>query len=294
MNLVGKIFIVLILVMSLVFMSFALAVYATHKNYYELVMNPPDKATSEKPAGLKFQLADQKKLVQDRTEERDKLKTTLDAERTAHRAALAKLETENTELKSQRDLDQKKLDDLTKSQREAVAAMQANQVSQAALRKEVDTLREDIRKAQQERDDIRKRMIAQTDELHQAAMELKTLRARNKTIVDDLAKAREVLRKFELKDDPAAYTGVPPSGLKGVVMATPGSGLIEISIGADDGLMKGHQLEVYRIAEGVSSYLGRVEVIEVAPDKAVCKVVPGISRGTIQVGDRVAAKLSSR
>ena len=36
MNLVGKIFIVLILVMSLVFMSFAVVVYATHHNWKEV------------------------------------------------------------------------------------------------------------------------------------------------------------------------------------------------------------------------------------------------------------------
>ena len=33
MNLVGKIFVTLILVMSLVFMTLALMVYATHKNW---------------------------------------------------------------------------------------------------------------------------------------------------------------------------------------------------------------------------------------------------------------------
>ena len=37
MNLVGKIFVVLILVMSVLFMAFAMAVYATHKNWREVV-----------------------------------------------------------------------------------------------------------------------------------------------------------------------------------------------------------------------------------------------------------------
>ena len=40
MNLVGKIFIISIAVMSLVFMSFALAVYATHKNWRDAISNP--------------------------------------------------------------------------------------------------------------------------------------------------------------------------------------------------------------------------------------------------------------
>ena len=42
----------------------------------------------------------------------------------------------------------------------------------------------------------------------------------------------------------------------GVVTATPGAGLIEISLGSDDGLIKGHKLEVYRIGGGHNAYVG--------------------------------------
>ena len=289
MNLVGKIFIVLTLVMSLVFMSFAVAVYATHKNWYELVLNPRDKATPEKPVGLQFQLADVKKTNTDLTEEKARLEKTLSDEKNLHRQALAKLENENEQLKAQRDLDQKKLDDLTKQAREAVAAMEASQLSQQNLRKENEVLTGQIRTALQEREAKAKELGEKTDELHQSVNEVKSLKARNKTVVDDLANAKEVLRKFGLKDDPTAYSGVPPTGLRGVVLATPGAGLVEISIGADDGLMKGHKLHVYRIAEGVSMYLGQIEVIEVAPEKAVCKII--LRKGNIQKDDRVAAEL---
>ena len=37
MNLVGKIFIVLILVMSILFMAFSISVYHTHRNWQDLV-----------------------------------------------------------------------------------------------------------------------------------------------------------------------------------------------------------------------------------------------------------------
>ena len=40
MNLVGKIFIMLIFVMSLFWMGFAVVVYATHTNWKDLVENP--------------------------------------------------------------------------------------------------------------------------------------------------------------------------------------------------------------------------------------------------------------
>ena len=49
MNLVGKIFTVLIFVMSLVFMSFAVVVYATHRNWKEVVERPEDEVGPGKP-----------------------------------------------------------------------------------------------------------------------------------------------------------------------------------------------------------------------------------------------------
>jgi len=49
MNLVGKIFIIVILVMSVLFMAFAMAVYATHRNWREAVLN--EQAAPGKPLG---------------------------------------------------------------------------------------------------------------------------------------------------------------------------------------------------------------------------------------------------
>ena len=51
MNLVGKIFVVVILVMSVVFMAFAMAVYATHRNWREVVMRPRSKSARQGPLG---------------------------------------------------------------------------------------------------------------------------------------------------------------------------------------------------------------------------------------------------
>ncbi len=51
MNLVGKIFTVLILVMSVVFASCVVAVYATHKNWMAVVDNPT--ATPQTPWGCR-------------------------------------------------------------------------------------------------------------------------------------------------------------------------------------------------------------------------------------------------
>ena len=281
MNLVGKIFVVLILVMSLVFMAFAVAVYTTHRNWRDAVLNPENGYQ----ARLKKATDENKEL----TTLRDSLQTTLEKEKKNRRDAVAKVENELEELKKQRDLDQKKLDGLTKSEREAVATMQALQAAEGNLRKETEVIRDQARKAQQDRDEAMKRVVETTDRLQQSALDVKSVRARNKELVDDLAKFKEVLRRFNLNPN-RDYSDVPPE-VEGIVLASMGNGVIEISIGSDDGLNKGHQLEVYRIAEGISKYLGRVEVIQTDKNKAVCKVVPGMQKGAIQVNDRVASKL---
>ena len=63
---------------------------------------------------------------------------------------------------------------------------------------------------------------------------------------------------------------------------------IEISIGDDDGLRKGHTLEVYRR----NAYVGRVVVVRTEPDRSVARIIREYRRGIIKKGDRVATKLS--
>ena len=63
--------------------------------------------------------------------------------------------------------------------------------------------------------------------------------------------------------------------------------LIEVSIGSDDGLRKGHTLEVFRN----QSYLGRVVVKSLQPDRAVCEIIPEYRKGIIKRGDRVATRI---
>ncbi|GAB4128460.1 hypothetical protein [Thermopirellula anaerolimosa] len=288
MNLVGKIFVVLIFVMSLVFMSFAIMVYSAHINWREVVEN--STATPDKPLGLKLQVQNARQENDRLKAELDELTKRLDSEIAAKRAQLAKLEAERDDLKRELDQRMQELTALTQQEREAVAAMQAAHQTLAARTNEVNTLRADLQQAQQDRHDSLIRLVSRTDELHQTANELRTLKDQSTVLAQDLAKAREVLAKFNLKGEPGAYLDQPPQ-VEGVVLAAPGNNLVEISLGSDDGLAKGHRLEVFRLAGGEGKYLGRVEVIRTEPDRAVCQIVPEYNRGPIQQGDRVASKL---
>lgn len=285
MNLLGKILTVLIFVMALVCMGFIVAVYSTHVNWRERVLvDQPGKLS------LKSELQNQKTRNEELSDQKDKIEAQLQAEKNAARQALAKLQTENDEQKQQLAGAEEELKQLRESQRQAVAAMEATQATLASLRKEVDTLRTEIRDVQTDRDGRFGEVVALTDDLHQSVNELKRLKSRQVTLAMDLAKAKEVLDKHGLVPEPSRYADIAPR-VDGIVLAGTDGDVIEVSLGSDDGLRKGHQLEVFRIQDGTSKYLGRVEVLKTAVDKSACKIIPAFRKGVIQRGDRVASQL---
>jgi hypothetical protein len=283
MNLVGKIFIVLIFVMSLVFMSLSLMVYATHKNWRDVVVNP--QKTADKDLGLQFQLdaaQNEKKQLDD---EKASLQKELETEKSTRRQALAKLETENEQLRHDNEQLTKDQEKVAADERQAVAALQATQDLAKGVRAQLDGLRKDAEAAREERDATMKKFVQQTDELHQSVNELKRLKDRGTELTESLAKARQALRVYNLDEN--NFSGKPPATISGTVVAIRAGDLVEVNIGSDDGLMKGHRLMVYR-TDGF--YLGDVEVVEAQPHNAVCRIDPNYRRGAIQEGDRIAAK----
>jgi len=292
MNLIGKIFIVLIFVMSLVFMSFVVAVYAAHTNWREVVLRPQEEASSTAPLGLKFQLEQAKEDSQELQDRLDVAEKELAAEQRARSKVLQELESEVDTLTRERDLQEKDLALLQQEVRDARAALEAAHNTLASLRKEVDGLRVDIRQAQQDRDKYFDEVVQTTDELHQERNKYKSLVARNESLAADMANALAVLRKFNLEADPVKYRGFPYTDVFGVVLAVRSGNMLEISIGSDDGIEKGHKLEIYRMSGDTQIYLGRVVVIETEQDRAVCQVDSSIAlQGQIERGDHVATKL---
>ena len=83
--------------------------------------------------------------------------------------------------------------------------------------------------------------------------------------------------------------GVTPTvnGLVSQVRQSAGAQLVEMTIGADDGLKQGNTVEVYR----GDRYLGRIEILRTSPDRAVGRVDRRFQQGRIVEGDRVATRL---
>jgi septal ring factor EnvC (AmiA/AmiB activator) len=285
MNLVGKILTVLVVVAALVFASLTVAVYATHKNWRDIVMNT--EAGPGKALGLQLQLKQAQEKNAALKDAQAKLAQELEAEKVTKRNELTKLEQKVKELADERERLDKEKAALDEAQRNAVAAMQASQQSLGGLRKEIEGLRDEVRSVRKDRDDQFKAVVKKTDELHQAVNEAKRLRDRTEVLAKDLGRAQTLLQKNGLDMERDGK----PFPVEGLVTAVHGSDLIEISIGADDGLSRGNQLEVFRIDGNNSTYLGRAEIVRVEPDRAVGRLDPKFRRGMIQKDDRVATKI---
>ncbi len=291
MNLVGKILTVFILVMSIFFCAFAVAVYATHKSWREVVMRPRDQVASGKPAGLMFQLEDERKRSEDLQARKDILEARLTAERDAQVQALTKLNAEFVTMEKELNQLQQERDGIDQERRDALSGLENAEKRLAALRREVEGdqdnlgLRKRIAQAQKDREQYFNEMVRLADEKYNAINELKRLRDHQQVLRLDLDNALAVLRKKGLKPVPQLYADQPPE-VDSKVLATTSKGLVEINIGSDDGLLEGHKLEVYRS----TGYVGRIEVVETQFDTAVCQVVPGYLKSRIQKDDLVTSR----
>jgi len=276
MNLLGKIFVVLITVLSLVFMTLALAVYATHKNWQE-------EATR-----LNTQLSNANAQLQLKVEEFNRLESQARAEKESATQQLAKLDTERENLVQRNSVIQAELDQLRSERRDATAAVAATQDNNRRLAEEVTGLRQDIRTNEQARDQAFATTLKATEELHQTKGVLDNTVERNRQLTEQVSGMTSVMdaKGIDPNTPPDAVTPTV-DGLVSRVKQVAGAQLVEVTIGADDGLKQGNTVEVYR----GDRYLGRLSILKTSPDRAVGRVDRRFQQGAIQEGDRVATRL---
>jgi hypothetical protein len=183
---------------------------------------------------------------------------------------------------------QTELDQQKQQQREHIAAVASTQALNEGLANEAGGLRQQIRTEQQARDAAFAKTLEATEAVHQLTGRYETQRERYEQLTKEAAGMTHVMREQGL--DPATEPGgVVPTvdGVVSQVRRAAGAQLVEVTIGADDGLKAGNTVEVFR----GSKYLGRVEILQTSPDKSVGRVDRRFQQGQIQEGDRVATRL---
>ena len=288
MSFLGKLLIAFQLVLSIVFLAFAGAVFSTQQNWKILA------ETNEK--NLKAEQATHQNDLQESQQAKAKLEQELKNEKNRADGAegslkiredeVTSLNKENVAAKTERD-----------SQRTLaqVATEEARQRRDEALQQRA--VNNDLHKLLTEKND---KVKALEDVVFNKSVEEKSLTEKHSKLLQESAILQKVLAANGLSADPKSVVGLqlPPPTVQGEVLETKrggraGSDLVEISLGLDDGLVEGHKLSVYRPAEGnrAASYLGEIRIVYVTPDRSVGVVVARAKNGIIAKGDNVTSKL---
>ncbi|TWT75620.1 Chromosome partition protein Smc [Posidoniimonas polymericola] len=277
MNFIGKIFVVFILIMSIIFMTLAAVVYATHRDW-EKKANTATK-----------QLQDARAEASRQENEYNRLKSELEAQKEASLQQVRKLESERDVLAGRTTNLQREVDDLRGQWTEATAAVASTQKSNNLTTQENQQLRDDIRVALNRTDTAINRALAATDDLHQTQQKLENAAEQRDSLLNQVSDMTGVMEAEGL--DPSATLDQVTPRIDGVVTGVARRGstvLIQVSIGEDDGLRKGHTVEIFR----GTRYLGRAEILSTEPDRAIGRIDPRFQEGRIQESDRVATRLN--
>jgi septal ring factor EnvC (AmiA/AmiB activator) len=273
MNLVGKIFVGIIALMSVVCLTLSVVSYASHHNWKERSAQLDEQI--KKLEGEKTAMAAEKSALEaakaEAVKNYEQIVKALDSKVNAMTAENQTLKTTNEQL--EKDL------------QERVAAIATSGQTINTLNQQIALTTEDLATAQQLRASYLRDLAQTMARLYDLAGLYGNVKEQNV----DLTKAHDdvlaVLQQHGLNPDPSLYAELPKTAVRGtieVVKEGP-SGLVMISIGSDDGLAQGNQLHVRR----GDVYLGKLEVVVVEPNRAVCNVLGEYRQGTMLEGDEV-------
>jgi len=275
MNLLGRLFIVLIFIGSIMMMAWSVALYATHKNW------------RTETARLQEQLDTKTREYNALQTQKNEMVSALELEIGSQALRNVALRERVDLLIQENDTTRQELDLLT-AERARQTALVASVTGEAQeLRARLEKENAALLAAQYDWVAMSTELVKQMDQSQSLAIQNANLRAIGAQLAKDFSDVVAVLRANGWSGDPALYASQPPAGIRGTVTEIRPNGFVEISIGRDSGLVKGHQLDVVRHRGDRSSYIGKVEITDVAVDRAVAKIMPEFRRGSIQRDDEV-------
>ena len=289
MSFVGKVLVVVQVVLSVVFMAFAGAVYSVQTSW-RTVANERQVALDEATQRMNDLTAEFELYKDTSTKSLTETQNRAEAAEVANQRLQEQVDllnrqgaTLNTEVVSQRDLAEIATDEATLRGDEANKQRVVNR-----------SLHERYDKAINEVRDLNSKLFSQE-------VELNAIRAKHEQVLNDLRLVRRVLVENGLEADAAkiAQQMAPPPTVTGKVVETKkgsnnGTEFVEVSLGSDDGLAEGHKLFVYRLAnqEGQrATYLGQTQIVYVTPARCGGPVAERAKHGVHQRGDDVSSKL---
>lgn len=277
MTLLGKSFSVVILILSLTFMVLALAVNASHRNWRDVVLGP---------TGLKGQIEDMTRINDQLRDSETRTREELAREQAARRTALGSLQTQLDQLSIRLTASTQEANDFNSQITQMTETDKSRAQELERLTAETTDLRTQIRSEQQDRDKLFAETLVLTDQMNKLRGFKQMLEERNEQLMAQVTRFEEVLTSKGI-DPNEPLDGAPPERNGNILVINRPKHLVEVSIGFDDGLRKGHFLEVTRKGR----YVGKLRVRNTEPNRAVAEILKDYSEGLILEGDRVDTTL---
>lgn len=271
MNLLGKVFTGLIFLLSVIFFSLAVAVNASHIH---------QKSEAEK---FKAQATDAENKNRELSRLLEVANDELSLEQAARRSALAALQTQLEQKKDELQKKEIELESVQSAHTMLVSTEKETQQELKARTDENELLRKQLVDARDDRNQQFQRLVAAKDQLNRLQGIHESVLARERQMANQLSMASEKLEKIGIRPE----TLLTAPEVNGQVTAVSTNGLVEVSLGRDDGMREGFTLEVHRDGQ----YLGRLLIKTVADDKSVAEIMRGYQKGYVREGDRVDSKL---
>ena len=313
MTFVGKILVVVQMILSVCFMAFAGAVYSFQEDWQTAYNTSQDQVTK-----LNSQLneANEKIRLMEADEAADEVIETnlteyLQQARydalTAHitdpgvKAQLKQLANDLADAQAQlqrQDMDLANTKVELERQKEETNRLQvlSDLNQQEAKQRAVEAkeykvinakLNEELNQAVVQMQDLRDQIFSKDTQLEQVAV-------KQTKLLDEMANYVQAVNQAGIDIEEFVAASEPPPAVSGKVVRTRKSDggvvLVEITIGSDDGIAKGHVLDVYN-TQGRGKYLGQIQILYTTPDAAVGRVIDEVRNGRIQKDDDVTTKL---
>jgi len=287
MSYVGKILVILQVALSILFMTFAGGVFAVHQNWRDKTMQ------------VQKQLADSQKQTREAQSQLESAKTEFEAKLSEQTHIADGLKAQNTGLTAE-VAELRTSNDSLKQQRATQTGLAESKAQEAQFRQdEAERQRVENQKLQERMDTLAAENRELKDELFTQQEAYRTLNKTYEAGLSQLAFLKRVVSNAGLETDPdvVARQAAPPPPVDGLVTHIRKNRanrvqFVEISIGSDDGLVKGNELDVVRIVgQDRSEWLGRVRIVDLGPDWAVAEVIQPSKNGIIQEGDNVTTRL---
>lgn len=281
MSAVGKLLIFLHLFFSVMFLGFAGAVYTAQSNWREAY----DKQNGDLGAA--------RKAVNDAAASRATAEAAFQQEVGRLNDDLTRLKGEKATLTGERDAaaaEAKQLRLSLDTERE-VARLNSSEANDRKLETDlVRTKNSDLHKEQQT---LVQKLRTVEDTAFSSKLKVQELENRVAALLAEKATLSAFLRSKNLPSDAQAIKGVtlPPPDVRALVLDSRKSAqgneeLVEVSLGGDDALKKGHVMTLFR----KDKYLGKIRLISVDVDRSVGVVIEKSKNATIQKGDEASTQ----